>query len=106
MTTADELKLVETEEEMLMPSDKPLFESRDLGSTPAPNESLFDVNEPGAKADQKDEDGKKKYLGPERRKDNRRSQTDRRGEVRFDVNSNDRRESSGRRKDDKSPKFW
>lgn len=86
-----------------MPSDKPLFESRDLGSTPAPSESLFDAKQPGTDAEK---DGKKKYLGPERRKDNRRSQTDRRGEVRFDVNSNDRRESSGRRKDDESPKFW
>ena len=56
-----------------MPSDKPLFESRDLGSTPAPSESLFDAKQPGTDAEK---DGKKKYLGPERRKDNRRSQTD------------------------------
>ena len=57
MAIADELKLVETEEELLMPSEKPLFESRDLGSTPTPNESTLDSKEPGAAVDK---DGKKK----------------------------------------------
>jgi hypothetical protein len=103
MAIADELKLVETEEELLMPSEKPLFESRDLGSTPAPGESTLDSQKAGAAVDK---DGKKKYVGPERRKENRRSQTDRRGEVRFEVKKSDRRENSGRREDDKSPKFW
>ena len=72
-----------------MSSDKPIFESREPGFGKDPGESEAD----------------KKYTGPERRKDNRR-QKDRREDVRFDPNSNDRRQSDGRRKEDKLPKFW
>lgn len=87
-----------------MPSDKPLFESRDLGSTDSGNSDLFDLSESGA-AD--DASGKaKKYMGAERRSENRRSPQDRRGEVRFDTKSSDRRVTEGRRSGDKSPKFW
>lgn len=53
-----------------------------------------------------EEGGEEKYNGPERRMGNRRGTQDRRGEVRFDLNASDRRESAGRRHDDKSPNFW
>ena len=72
-----------------MSSDKPIFEAREPGFGKDPGES----------------EAEKKYTGAERRKDNRR-QKDRRGEVRFDPNSNDRRKSDGSRKEDKLPKFW
>ena len=89
-----------------MPSDKPLFEARDLGSTEPKYDNPFEAKEPGAASSSPGDKGLKKYMGPERRRDNRRKQQDRRGEVRFDLNSNDRRKSGGRRKDDKSPDFW
>lgn len=53
-----------------------------------------------------DDEGNKKYTGPERRKDNRRQTVDRREEVRFDPTKQDRRKKAGRRKGDKTPKFW
>lgn len=53
-----------------------------------------------------DTDGKPTYKGPERRRHNRRSSKDRRGEVRFEPGKEDRRQKPGRRKDDKLPKFW
>ncbi len=49
---------------------------------------------------------KRKYAGEERRKRNRRSNTDRRQEVRFEPDKDDRRQTDGRRKNDKQPKFW
>ena len=48
----------------------------------------------------------KKYMGEERRKGNRRANQDRRGEVRFELNKSDRRQSQGRRSTDITPKFW
>jgi hypothetical protein len=51
-------------------------------------------------------DSEDKYLGPERRRVNRRATQDRRGEVRFDINASDRRENPGRRQDDVSVNFW
>jgi hypothetical protein len=53
-----------------------------------------------------DEEGEQQYSGPERREGNRRSGKDRREEVRFEVDKEDRRQRPGRRKGDKSPKFW
>lgn len=47
-----------------------------------------------------------KYTGPERRRANRRARADRRLEMRFELNSSDRRESAGRRVDDQTMKFW
>jgi hypothetical protein len=55
--------------------DKPLFEAREL-SDPGP------------------------YKGPERRKGNRRSGVDRRKNIRFEIDKEDRRKSYGRRKGD------
>ena len=40
------------------------------------------------------------YIGPERRKADRRSNADRRQSVRFEVNNNDRRKNFGRRSTD------
>ena len=47
-----------------------------------------------------------KYVGVDRRTENRRQATDRRVDVRFNLSSQDRRESVGRRADDVLPKFW
>ena len=69
---------------------RPRFEARD----PSP---------PGAGSDTKNP---KKYMGPERRRDHRRTGEDRRGDIRFEVGKEDRRKNSGRRRDDKSPDFW
>lgn len=55
-----------------------------------------DPNDPNAKA----------YAGQERRRRNRRGQKERREEVRFELDKEDRRQLSGRRKEDKVPGFW
>ena len=73
-----------------MPTEKASFYSRD------PNHLIRDKTDPS----------KKNYAGVERRLDNRRKATDRREDVRFDLTKTDRRQSEGRREDDKSPKFW
>ena len=73
--------------------EKSVFESKDT-------HSVFGV------AEEKSEDGEK-YLGPDRRKVNRRDSHDRRGEVRFELNASDRRVNpGGRRSDDVSVNFW
>ena len=46
------------------------------------------------------------YKGPERRRKHRRGHTDRREEMRFDLDKADRRVLAGRRSDDKQVKFW
>ena len=46
------------------------------------------------------------YKGKERRKTNRRSTHERRTDVRFELDSNDRRQNTGRRKTDFTPKYW
>lgn len=73
-----------------MPDTKSRFEARDVS--------------PGNYT--QSSDGERKYTGPERRGTNRRSGNDRRAEVRFDPTKQDRRKTQGRRKEDKSPKFW
>ena len=85
------LKLIEIEEEDgAMPPDKALFESHDTG--PATSE----INEAHVK----------KYMGQERRRVDRRQSSDRRVDVRFEVDKNDRRQKNGRRHNDAAPKFW
>jgi hypothetical protein len=49
---------------------------------------------------------KKKYMGEERRRKNRRASLDRRLEVRFDLTKSERRQSDGRRENDATVKFW
>lgn len=73
-----------------MPPDKAIFGSQDTGP------ATFGTEEPG----------QKKYMGPERRRDNRRQATDRRIDVRFDPKASDRRQQTGRRNNDAAPKFW
>lgn len=46
----------------------------------------------------------KKYTGPERRRDQRRKTGDRREEIRFEPDREDRRQQHGRRKTDQP--FW
>jgi len=83
-------ELTEKEEGEAMSPDKPLFESRDPGT-----------------ADPSTTDRKgSKYTGQERRRKNRRNSKDRRADVRFEIDKNDRREKAGRRHDDAAPKFW
>ncbi len=52
------------------------------------------------------QDGEKKYMGPERRRNTRRSGKDRRTDVRFEPGKDDRRKNYGRRHDDNGPQFW
>lgn len=73
-----------------MPPDKALFEAHD--TSPATSE----VNDAHAK----------KYMGQERRRVDRRQHADRRDDVRFEVNTSDRRQKDGRRHNDSAPKFW
>jgi hypothetical protein len=49
---------------------------------------------------------KTRYIGMERRRSNRRRAQDRRGDVRFDLNKSDRRQTQGRRAEDITPKFF
>jgi hypothetical protein len=46
------------------------------------------------------------YSGINRRRGHRRDNTDRRQELRFELDKPDRRKLAGRRKDDKRPSFW
>jgi hypothetical protein len=46
------------------------------------------------------------YNGINRRRGHRRNNTDRRQELRFELDKRDRRQVAGRRKDDKRPSFW
>jgi hypothetical protein len=85
------LELIEIEEEDgAMPPDKALFGSRE--TSPISSE----INDVHAK----------NYMGQERRRVDRRQQTDRRDDVRFEMNSSDRRQKEGRRHNDAAPKFW
>lgn len=73
-----------------MSTEKASFYSRD------PNYLIKDKTDPS----------KKIYTGVEQRLDNRRKTSDRREDVRFDLTKTDRRQSEGRRENDKAPKFW
>ncbi len=68
--------------------------------------SVFEVKDPTPPQFAVEELHEQKYMGPERRRDNRRSGHDRRLDVRFELNAEDRRQSHGRREGDKAPQFW
>ena len=68
--------------------------------------SVFEVKDPTPVHFGAEEPHQKKYMGPERRRENRRSGHDRRLDVRFELNAEDRRKSHGRRHDDNAPTFW
>lgn len=96
------------------PSNTPLFESRELSNTDLNPEGIavsekasFYSRDPdlGGSGDSA-ESGTSKYTGVERRRENRRSGHDRRSDVRFDLDKNDRRQSEGRREGDQTPKYW
>ena len=78
-----------------MTGKKSIFESQELSS--GLSLEVEKDGEPGEES---------KYTGKERRKENRRESKDRREEVRFEIKKTDRRETQGRRKDDKSPTFY
>ncbi len=46
------------------------------------------------------------YVGPERRRSDRRGGKDRRENVRFELQKEDRRKGNGRREEDHQPDFW
>jgi hypothetical protein len=46
------------------------------------------------------------HIGSERRKNNRRTQIDRRGDIRFELDKDDRRKEEGRRETDAQPKYY
>jgi hypothetical protein len=72
---------------------KSVFESKDTHPTFAVAEEDGELSE--------------KYKGPERRRDDRRANQERRIEVRFDLTATDRRENpGGRRTDDVSVKYF
>ena len=48
---------------------------------------------------------RKTYTGKERRRFNRRTQEDRRSDIRFELDKNNRRKDSGRRENDAAPTF-
>jgi hypothetical protein len=72
-----------------MTSRRASFYSRD------PDRLIRDKNNPK----------KKKYLGIERRMENRRKAKERRVDVRFEM-KNDRRQKPGRREEDAPAKYW
>jgi hypothetical protein len=101
-----------------VPVEKTSFESQDVsdidfdtgesvndGNTVAEKSSFY-TRESELESDEPALPRKKKYEGVERRKFNRRSGKDRRGDVRFDLDKSDRRESEGRREEDHTPKYW
>ena len=79
---------------------KALFQVKEV-STPV----FADKIEPTAQTTV-DSDDATEYKGPDRRKENRRSGTDRREDIRFEIGKEDRRKNHGRRHDDNSPEFW
>ena len=79
------------------PSTKASFYARDPGA---------ELSDPLTIEDGDSSPIKKKYMGMERRRENRREAKDRRTDVRFDLTKDDRRETQGRRKNDFTPKFW
>ena len=79
--------------------NKSVFEVKEL-------HSVFEVKEAHSVSDVPQE-GDEKYVGPNRRKVDRRLAHDRRTEVRFDLKATDRRENpGGRREDDVKVNFW
>jgi hypothetical protein len=63
----------------------------------------LEVSPPAASSDTRNP---KKYMGPEQRRGHRRGREDRRKDIRFELDKDDRRKGTGRRRDDKAPDFW
>jgi hypothetical protein len=90
------------------------FESLDLSPIDSPpqadagvsDKASFYARDPDLGTSDQSKPQKKKYMGVERRKANRRSGKDRRDDVRFDLDKSDRRQNQGRREEDHTPKYW
>ncbi len=82
--------------------DDQLGIKEDCGSTKA----SFYSRDPTPATSDLSKSNKKKYMGEERRRKNRRVTQDRRNDVRFDLTKTERRQSDGRRATDNTVKFW
>ena len=76
------------------PPGKAHFDAQDVSPTAYGADKTGDKKKP------------KKYMGPEQRRGHRREAEDRRKDIRFEVDKEDRRKSQGRRHDDETPDFW
>jgi hypothetical protein len=85
-------------------SDKP-GETKDGGAS-TPKKASFYAKDPAPFTSDTSKSTKKKYMGEERRRGNRRKGQSRRNDVRFDLTKTDRRQSDGRRELDATVKFW
>ena len=79
--------------------------------SPSPELSLTPVEEPKKQEDIATSTNTEKYLGPDTRKNERRSYEERRAQVRYEPGKQDRRQNPGRRKSDKQARkhpwqFW
>jgi type II secretory pathway predicted ATPase ExeA len=72
----------------------------------AKERARFEAQEISLPAASSDLKNPKKYMGPEQRRAHRRGREDRRKDIRFEMDKDERRKGSGRRRDDKAPDFW
>jgi hypothetical protein len=73
----------------------------------APGKAQFDSQEVSPTSYSSGDKSKpKKYMGPEQRRGHRRGGEERRKDIRFELDKEDRRKDQGRRKDDETPEFW
>jgi hypothetical protein len=70
------------------------------------DKASFFARDPSPFASDGEATGQKKYMGTEQRRFNRRALEERRGEIRFELSKEVRRNSTGRRENDSDPKFW
>jgi hypothetical protein len=70
------------------------------------NKASFYARDPTPVTSDTSKPSRKKYMGQERRRKNRRTALDRRSDVRFDLTKSERRQSLGRRENDATVKFW
>jgi len=76
------------------PPGKAKFDALDVSPT------TYGADKSGDKTKQK------KYMGPEQRRGHRRNSEDRRKDIRFEMDKEDRRKNQGRRNGDETPDFW
>ncbi len=70
------------------------------------NRASFHSKDPSPATSDTSKLSRKKYMGQERRRKDRRAALDRRVDVRFDLAKSERRQSLGRRETDATVKFW
>jgi len=85
-------------------SDKPMSVQSD-GGKPSKKASFY-ARDTAPLTSDTSKSTKKKYMGEERRRGNRRTGQSRRADVRFDLTKADRRQTDGRREHDATVKFW